>query len=213
MNPAELASEARHLTRQGVGARSVAAHLRSRGAKVQPSLVAKWVITGEALAKPGDVDAKRLFERVRTAAERFGIDAVRTAVVTSTSAEEAVEAVECRLSGGYGYVPARFRDMSILREVGKGTGAVYAYRYPDVPGLLKIGSHQYSNGVKARVGEQLTAASPGWPEISLVIYTDEPQRLESQIHRELSASKVDGPGREWFRTTVERVLQIHQQAR
>jgi hypothetical protein len=92
--------------------------------------------------------------------------------------------------------------------VGEGLQVVYAYAYPGMEDRLKIGS-SITDPVK-RIMEQLGTSSPAWPKVKVLFKCDHARRLEGLLHRWLDelGRRVDAPGREWFRVSVDELRQI-----
>lgn len=92
--------------------------------------------------------------------------------------------------------------------VGEGPQVVYAYAYPGMEDRLKIGS-SITDPVK-RIMEQLGTSSPAWPKVKVLFKCDHARRLEGLLHRWLDelGRRVDAPGREWFRVSVDELRQI-----
>ena len=100
-------------------------------------------------------------------------------------------------------------DTSNVASIGQGNGSVYVYGYECAPDRLKIG--RTDRDVVSRIVNQINESTPARPVLHLVIATDNAGALERALHgalvlREL---KIDGGGKEWYRTTVAEILTIY----
>jgi hypothetical protein len=179
--------------------------LSSEGYKVAPSDIARAAhlsIAHFILHQDTSADPDEVVALVQATARKRGVDAA-WAMAKHTDPVNSL-----RAGLGEGDAAGRFARIVVHRTVGEGMGAVYVFRYPASPGVLKIGSHAYASSVRVRVGEQVGPHSE-WPEIALVIRSDRPQEMERRIHKALAGHRVtDAPGTEWYRTTIERVLAV-----
>ncbi len=104
--------------------------------------------------------------------------------------------------------------------IGEGSGEVYLYYYPAYAELArlkgeksyrcKIGMTTYDH--KQRFSYKVKSEEPEHRTISLVIKTDFPADLEKILHMMLRiAGKQldDAPGREWFYTNPEEIVEIY----
>jgi hypothetical protein len=101
-------------------------------------------------------------------------------------------------------------DMSIAREFGDGAEIVYAYGYHAAPGYFKIG--RCDGDVEKRISSQIDTGTPGQPVLHLIIRTNDSRNLEKALHRVLRVRNRGhgGGGEEWFKTSLEEVIQIYQ---
>jgi hypothetical protein len=101
-------------------------------------------------------------------------------------------------------------DASNVIDGGAGGEFVYAYGYACCPDRLKIGATK--NDVIQRIAAQINTSTPDKPILYLRIKTANCIALERAIHAtlEMRYRKVQGGGTEWFKTTCEEVLSIHE---
>jgi hypothetical protein len=100
-------------------------------------------------------------------------------------------------------------DTSRVTRLGVGTGSVYAYGYQCAPDRLKIG--RSDGDVVRRIAEQINASTPDRPVLHLVLATSNPGALERTLHGALALRnrRVDGGGKEWYRTTIDEIVAIY----
>lgn len=105
---------------------------------------------------------------------------------------------------------ARVVDVTRRVERGEGGQAVYAYGYDGAPDRLKIGSAM--DDPVARVAAQISTGTPDRPVLHLVIRTHDCRALERAMHAilRLRGRRVEGGGAEWFRVSLEEVLDLHE---
>ena len=120
-----------------------------------------------------------------------------------TSEPELPDAEEIALLG-------QIVDVRHVIERGEGEQSVYAYGYACAPDRLKIGSAM--DEPVARVAAQISTATPDRPVLRLVIRTHDCRALERAFHNilRLKGRKVQGAGAEWFRVTIEEVLDLYE---
>lgn len=107
------------------------------------------------------------------------------------------------------------------RTIGSGKGAVYLYYFPAYKRLAelesetvwscKIGKARYD--AINRIRSQTRTALPEYPEVGLIIKTDELSLMERTIQNILRLQgkhKPDAPGTEWFLTSPSEVEQIYE---
>ena len=111
-------------------------------------------------------------------------------------------------------------NLDSQRIIGDGTGSVYVYYYPtyrhyaesqgERAWACKVG--RAGNDPDIRIRLQASTALPEYPEVGLVIKTDEPEILERAMHDVLKLNrkaKEDAPGTEWFITSPSEVEKIY----
>jgi hypothetical protein len=100
-------------------------------------------------------------------------------------------------------------DTSSVTRLGEGTGSVYAYGYKCAPDRLKIG--RSDGDVVRRIAEQIGTSTPDRPVLHVVLATSNPGALERALHGALTLRdrRVDGGGKEWYRTTVAEIVAIY----
>jgi hypothetical protein len=86
---------------------------------------------------------------------------------------------------------------------------VYAYGYRCAPDRLKIG--RTDGDVVSRIVNQINESTPDRPVLHLVLATSNPSALERALHGGLVLRdrKVEGGGKEWYRTTVADIVTIY----
>jgi Meiotically up-regulated gene 113 len=100
-------------------------------------------------------------------------------------------------------------DTNSVTRIGVGSGSVYAYGYNCAPDRLKIG--RSDGNVVRRIAEQISTSTPDRPVLHLVVATTNPGALERTLHGAMALRdrKVDGGGKEWYRTTVAEIVEIY----
>jgi hypothetical protein len=100
-------------------------------------------------------------------------------------------------------------DTSDCREAGNGNQSVYAYGYRCAPDRLKVG--RSDGDVVNRIARQISTSTPDKPALVLIIRTGDCRGLEKAIQGVLRVRgrKVIGGGDEWYMTTREELIQIH----
>ncbi|MFO1129741.1 MAG: GIY-YIG nuclease family protein [Rhodospirillales bacterium] len=100
-------------------------------------------------------------------------------------------------------------DTTNVIRLGEGNELVYVYGYACAPDRLKIG--RTKNDVVKRIFDQINASTPDRPILRLVLSTSNPGALERALHGALilRARRVEGGGREWYRTTVAEILELY----
>lgn len=106
------------------------------------------------------------------------------------------------------------------RTIGSGEGSVYLYYFPAYKRLAelegeevwpcKIGKSRYD--AISRIRSQTRTALPEFPEVALIIKTDEFRLMESTIQNILKLQgkhKRNAPGQEWFITSPTEVEQVY----
>ena len=117
--------------------------------------------------------------------------------------------------------PSPSPDPDRPRTIGEGDGCVYVYYYPAYQRLAeyantpfwpcKIG-HTVQYNPNNRIIPQVGTAIPEYPEIGLIIRTDNPSHIERLIHGILKALNrhiENAPGTEWFLTNPNEVEGIY----
>jgi hypothetical protein len=101
-------------------------------------------------------------------------------------------------------------DTSDVLRLGEGPGVVYAYGYRCAPDRLKIGLSE--DDAVRRITGQITTGTPDRPILFLEIRTHDCSSLERAIHATLEyrGSKVQGGGKEWFKTSREEIVKIYE---
>jgi Meiotically up-regulated gene 113 len=97
-----------------------------------------------------------------------------------------------------------------VTRLGEGNGSVYVYGYDCAPDRMKIG--RTDGDVIGRIVNQINESTPDRPVLHLVLSTSNPGALERALHGALVLRnrKVDGGGKEWYRTTVAEIVTIYQ---
>lgn len=97
--------------------------------------------------------------------------------------------------------------------IGEGYESVYVYttRESRTHGLIKIGMSSSASvkGVVSRIQKQFGTSNPSPPELLLVIRVEDGFVSEQKIHKRLEKYRLDGPGTEWFKATIEDVLDAY----
>ena len=101
-------------------------------------------------------------------------------------------------------------DTSDVLKIGEGNRVVYAYGYQCAPDRLKIGLTE--GDTLQRIAAQIATSTPDKPILKLEIRTHDCSSLEKAIHAILKyrGLKVEGGGKEWFRTTREEIVKIYE---
>jgi hypothetical protein len=99
--------------------------------------------------------------------------------------------------------------IDVLR-LGEGPKIVYAYGYRCAPDRLKIGLTE--GDAVQRIAAQISTSTPDRPALFLEIKTHDCNSLERAIHSilEYRGSKIQGAGKEWFKTTREEIVSIYK---
>ena len=95
-------------------------------------------------------------------------------------------------------------------KLGEGPKVVYAYGYKCAPDRLKIG---FTEGdAVQRIAGQISTSTPDKPVLFLEIKTHDCGSLEKAIHATLAyrGRKIEGGGKEWFKTSREEFVGIYQ---
>jgi hypothetical protein len=97
-----------------------------------------------------------------------------------------------------------------VTRLGEGNGSVYIYGYDCAPDRMKIG--RTDGDVIGRIVNRINESTPDRPVLHLVFSTSNPGALERALHGALVLRnrKVDGGGKEWYRTTVAEIVTIYQ---
>jgi T5orf172 domain len=97
-----------------------------------------------------------------------------------------------------------------VRRLGSGARAVYAYGYRCAPDRLKIGLTE--GDTVQRITAQISTGTPDKPVLLLEIKTHDCSALERAIHATLEyrGSRIQGGGKEWFKTTREEIIAIYE---
>jgi hypothetical protein len=100
-------------------------------------------------------------------------------------------------------------DTSDVVRMGDGPRTVYAYGYRCAPDRLKVGLTE--GDAVQRIAAQISTGTPDRPALLLEIKTHDCGSLERAIHATLEyrGSRIEGGGKEWFRTTRDEVLSIY----
>ena len=100
-------------------------------------------------------------------------------------------------------------DATSVTRLGQGPGSVYAYGYKCVPDRLKIG--RTDGDVVSRIVNQINESTPDRPVLHLVLATTNSGALERALHGALALRdrKIDGGGKEWYRTAVAEIVAIY----
>ena len=109
---------------------------------------------------------------------------------------------------GEGQVQSSVKMDNVTR-LGEGNGSVYVYGYECAPDRMKIG--MTDGDVLSRIVNQINELTPDRPVLHLVLATSSPGALERALHGALvlRGRKVDGGGKEWYRTTVAELVAIY----
>jgi hypothetical protein len=101
-------------------------------------------------------------------------------------------------------------DTSDVVRFGEGSKVVYAYGYRCAPDRLKIGLTE--GDTVQRIAAQINTGTPDKPALLLEIRTHDCSSLERAIHATLEyrGRKIQGAGKEWFKTNREEVLSIYE---
>ena len=89
-------------------------------------------------------------------------------------------------------------------------GCVYILKNPSMPDLIKIG---YTTRTAEERAKELYEGITGVPEPFVVVYIEnceDPQKLESVIHRKLSAYRIN-KNREFFKYPADEAYQLLQE--
>lgn len=120
---------------------------------------------------------------------------------------------------GEGVVPT---DPEPHKTIGTGDQSVYVYYYPaykelaELKGMdtyrCKVGKFNNDDPL-SRVWKQLGTSTCEYPQVALVINTDNPEKMEKALHIMLDLMGrhlTDTPGNEWFLTNPEEVEAIYK---
>jgi T5orf172 domain len=105
---------------------------------------------------------------------------------------------------------AKAVETSDVLRLGEGSKIVYAYGYRCAPDRLKIGLTE--GDPVQRIAAQIGTGTPDRPTLLLEIRTHDCASLERAIHSTLEyrGSKIEGGGREWFKTTRDEIVSIYK---
>jgi len=114
-----------------------------------------------------------------------------------------------------GFAPENFEITEIGEApfIGEGYESVYVYTTKEARthGLIKIGMSSSASvkGVVRRITKQFGTSNPSPPELLLVIRVEDGFASEQSIHKSLKNCRLDGPGTEWFKATIEDVMDAY----
>jgi len=121
--------------------------------------------------------------------------------------ETLIYAAELETEYGSNFRQVKFRDQMCehCETLGSGSEAVYVYTDSRLDHLndtcCKIGRHESCemSSVVSRILDQYGTGNAGLPVLRYVIRTDDPTKLETELHREFKTSHLEGAmGTEWF---------------
>lgn len=101
-------------------------------------------------------------------------------------------------------------DTTDVVRLGEGSKVVYAYGYRCAPDRLKIGLTE--GDTVQRIAAQISTSTPDKPALLLELKTHDCGSLERAIHATLEyrGCRVQGAGKEWFKTSREELVSIYQ---
>jgi len=101
-------------------------------------------------------------------------------------------------------------DATSVHREGDGTGSLYTYGYRCAPDRLKIGITE--GDTVQRIAAQISTSTPDKPVLFLEVKTNKCRALEKALHGilETRGKKINGGGSEWFKATLDEVLEVYR---